>query len=1002
MRKIFTKLTTCPEHVEGQIFSVNTASFVCGTPTTINHTKNNYKDDLANAGSFSFIDISCHPELFEGLSTDNFFNNRQPSTSNTPTPNKSFMSTLLRKSKFVAVLIAGWFFVSSSFAQSITVTGVSPNPVCAGSTATVTFNAVSGTGSNKFDATSTFTAYISSNGGVTPYTSIGTLTRNPYTFCTTNGCTNAGITGTVTIPIGTAAGTYKITLNSSGPVTVTNSTTGTGASPTFTVIAAPADQTLTGGGSYCSGGSGVPIGLAGSETGVNYQLYLNGSPVVGASVAGTGGAISFGNQTAAGTYTVVATNTTTNCTRTLTGNKTVTVNPLPNNTSTGFTGSTICPGGTGTLTFDAIDASFVAPYTITYTDGTNTFNQNIGSASPTTFNAQVNPTTTTNYTLTSITNGNNCTTTTGFGDATATITVGDNTPPSITCPGTQTLPLDANCSATVPDYTSLATKSDNCTASGSITVTQSPVAGTPVTGVGSFTVTFTATDASGKINTCSFTVNKVDNTKPTITCPGTQTLVLGSSCTAATPDYTGMATRSDNCSATASITVTQSPVVGTTQTGVGSFTVTLTATDASGNTNTCTFMVNKVDNTPPVITCPGTQTLSLGAGCSAALPNYTSLATKSDNCTAAASITVTQSPAAGTNQTGVGTLTVTLTATDGAGNSSTCNFTVNKVDITAPAITCPGAQTLNLNSGCSATVPDYRTLATTSDNCSTVTVTQSPASGSTVTGTGTFTVTLTATDVSGNSSTCNFTVTKKDVTPPSITCPGTQTLALASTNCKASLPNYTTLATTSDNCSAVTVTQSPVTGTSVTGTGSITVTLTATDVSGNTATCSFTVNKVDVTPPAITCPGTQTLNLGANCTATVPDYTGLGSASDNCSGTVTITQSPAIGSTVSGVGSFTVTLTATDASGNSSTCTFTVTVVDNEKPVITCPAPVTQNNDAGVCGATVTFAATATDNCTGTVITYSQNPGTVFPVGTTTVTATATDASKNTATCTFT
>ena len=108
------------------------------------------------------------------------------------------------------------------------------------------------------------------------------------------------------------------------------------------------------------------------------------------------------------------------------------VNTLPSNTSNGFSGNTICTGGTGTLTFDALDATFVSPYTITYkeTAGVTTWNQTISSASATTFNVAVNPTTTTTYTLVSITNGNGCTTTTGFGDATAQITV--NTAPAIT------------------------------------------------------------------------------------------------------------------------------------------------------------------------------------------------------------------------------------------------------------------------------------------------------------------------------------------------------------------------------------------------------------------------------------------------------------------------------------------------------------------------------------------------------------------------------------------
>ncbi|MCB9317092.1 MAG: HYR domain-containing protein, partial [Lewinellaceae bacterium] len=83
--------------------------------------------------------------------------------------------------------------------------------------------------------------------------------------------------------------------------------------------------------------------------------------------------------------------------------------------------------------------------------------------------------------------------------------------------------------------------------------------------------------------------------------------------------------------------------------------------------------------------------------------------------------------------------------------------------------------------------------------------------------------------------------------------------------------------------------------------------------------------------------------------------------------------------------------------------TATVTVVDDEVPVINCPANQNVNNDMGVCNAVVNYpAATATDNCPGVTIGYSQNAGTAFPVGMTVVTATATDASTNTSTCTFT
>ncbi|MEQ9405821.1 MAG: DUF6443 domain-containing protein, partial [Cyclobacteriaceae bacterium] len=76
------------------------------------------------------------------------------------------------------------------------------------------------------------------------------------------------------------------------------------------------------------GTGGVPVSLSDTQTGVNYQLKRNGVNV-GSAVAGTNNSISFGNQTTAGTYTVVATNATTNCVKTMTGNAVVSVDAAP-------------------------------------------------------------------------------------------------------------------------------------------------------------------------------------------------------------------------------------------------------------------------------------------------------------------------------------------------------------------------------------------------------------------------------------------------------------------------------------------------------------------------------------------------------------------------------------------------------------------------------------------------------------------------------------------------
>lgn len=89
---------------------------------------------------------------------------------------------------------------------------------------------------------------------------------------------------------------------------------------------APTAYTVSGSGSYCQNGAGLPVGLSSSDLGVNYQLY-NGATAVGTPMAGTGSTISFGNQIA-GTYTVTATNTTTLVTTSMIGSAIITADPL--------------------------------------------------------------------------------------------------------------------------------------------------------------------------------------------------------------------------------------------------------------------------------------------------------------------------------------------------------------------------------------------------------------------------------------------------------------------------------------------------------------------------------------------------------------------------------------------------------------------------------------------------------------------------------------------------
>ena len=89
----------------------------------------------------------------------------------------------------------------------------------------------------------------------------------------------------------------------------------------------PIAYNVTGGGSYCSGGLGLHVGLQNSESGVNYQVFNGATVVSGLFPGSTGSQIDFG-LFQAGTYTVVAKNAT-GCTNNMTGSATIALTPTP-------------------------------------------------------------------------------------------------------------------------------------------------------------------------------------------------------------------------------------------------------------------------------------------------------------------------------------------------------------------------------------------------------------------------------------------------------------------------------------------------------------------------------------------------------------------------------------------------------------------------------------------------------------------------------------------------
>ncbi len=213
----------------------------------------------------------------------------------------------------------------------------------------------------------------------------------------------------------------------------------------------------------------------------------------------------------------------------------------------------------------------------------------------------------------------------------ALVIVNDTTPPNIvTCAAAVTNSADANCQAPVPDFTTNVFASDNCPLSGQLTFSQSPAAGTLLT-LGTTNVTIYVSDPSGNTNTCSTTFTVVDTTPPSLTCPGSMVVSNDPGQCAAVVNYTVNA--SDNCG---SVTVSEDSPPGT-MFPVGTNTVNVTAVDAAGNTNTCSFTITVQDTEPPAVICipapnPSGKIQVPGKGAYTPNPNgYYQLLVK-DNC----------------------------------------------------------------------------------------------------------------------------------------------------------------------------------------------------------------------------------------------------------------------------------------------------------------------------------------------------------------------------------
>jgi hypothetical protein len=421
--------------------------------------------------------------------------------------------------------------------------------------------------------------------------------------------------------------------------------------------------------------------------------------------------------------------------------------------------------------------------------------------------------------------------------------------------------------------------------------------------------------------------------------------------------------------------------------------VTLTVTDVNGNTSTCTTIVTVEDNVPPVANCAAPFTIQLDAN---GMANIT-VADIENGSTDACGIANTSIDITDFTCADVGPNTVTLTETDVNGNTSTCTTIVTVEDNIPPVANCAAPFTIQLdaNGMANITVADIENGST--DACG-IANTSIDITDFTCADVGPNTVTLTVTDVNGNVSTCTTIVTVEDSIPPAIACPADITVNTDAGFCSA-IVNFP-MPITSDNCGVATVAQTmgDPSG-SMFPVGATTIEFTATDVNGNTNTCSFIITVVDNEAPVAVCQNiTIQLDEFGNASIVATDVDG--GSTDQC-GVASISIDIDTFD-CSNVGDNNVILTVTDVNGNVSTCTAIVTVEDVTAPVVACQN-ITVELDP-VTG-TVTILGTDIDNGSTDacgIASYDLDIDTFdcSNIGDNTVVLTVTDVNGNSETCT--
>ncbi|XP_030837835.1 hyalin-like isoform X4 [Strongylocentrotus purpuratus] len=508
------------------------------------------------------------------------------------------------------------------------------------------------------------------------------------------------------------------------------------------------------------------------------------------------------------------------------------------------------------------------------------------------------------------------------------IVVSDNEEPAIRdCPSSQFVPMALGQNFSTVSWTE-PTVIDNSDTSDEIGVTFDGEGTNP----GNFTqgitsLSYTAVDTAGNRATCMFEIVVSDNEEPAIRdCPSSQFVPMALGQNFSTVSWTEP-TVIDNSDTSDEIGVTfdgEGTNPGNFTQGITS--LSYTAVDTAGNRATCMFEIVVSDNEEPAIRdCPSSQFVPMALGQNFSTVSWTE-PTVIDNSDTSDEIGVTFD-GEGTNPGNFtqGITSLSYTAVDTAGNRATCMFEIVVSDTEEPVIVgCPLSKSVPMQPGQNFATVSW-TEPTVSENSYSVTLTfNGEGTNAGDFSLGITSLSYTAVDAAGNRATCMFEIVVSDTEEPVIDqCPSTQSVS-TELNQDFAMVSWVEPRVTDNSNDFTQKFNGEGTNPGNFPIGITSLSYTAVDAQGNTATCMFAIVVSDHEAPIITdCPSSQTLTteLGSEtATAIWAEPT----ASDNSN---SMTLTPSRSGDAFPVGQNIVTYAAQDPSGNTATCTFVISVM---------------------------------------------------------------------------